>query len=107
MIVAFEPYAGGRIFERASNGVELEWGQVLAWEPPHRLSYVWHIYGDRADATEVDINFAAEGEATKVTIVHRGWERLGARGDELRKQTRQGWAGLISQYEQACIRLNL
>lgn len=102
MIVAFEPFAGGRIFERTPKGVELDWGQVLAWDPPHRLSYMWHIYGDRLDATEVEVNFAAEEDTTKVTIVHRGWERLGSRGEKLRKRNRAGWAGLIDHYIKAC-----
>jgi uncharacterized protein YndB with AHSA1/START domain len=103
MTVAFEPHVGGRIFERTSDGVVHKWGEVLIWEPPNRLSYLWHIYGDRSDATEVDVSFAAEGEITKVTIVHRGWEGLGARGEELRRRNRQGWAGLIAYYERACI----
>jgi uncharacterized protein YndB with AHSA1/START domain len=99
LTVAIEPRVGGRIFERTSSGTEHEWGEVLLWEPPNRLSYMWHIYGDRSDATQVEISFIPEEGATKVTIVHRGWERLGARGEELRKRNRQGWAGLISHYE--------
>jgi uncharacterized protein YndB with AHSA1/START domain len=75
---------------------------VLAWEPPARLAYLWHIYGEREDATEVDIRFAADGDATTVTIVHRGWERLGARGPELRRRNVQGWDGLLPHYLRAC-----
>ena len=37
-----------------------------------------------------------------MTIVHRGWERLGARGVDLRERNRRGWAGLIAHYERAC-----
>ena len=100
--VTFEPRVGGRIFERATDGIEHDWGEVLAWDPPHRLSYLWHIYGERADATEVDIRFAPVGDSTTVTIVHRGWERLGARGEELRKRNRSGWERLIAHYAPAC-----
>jgi uncharacterized protein YndB with AHSA1/START domain len=64
--------------------------EKVRWEPPARLAYLWHIYGEREDATEVDVRFAAGGDATTVTIVHRGWERLGARGEELRRRNRQG-----------------
>jgi uncharacterized protein YndB with AHSA1/START domain len=74
---------------------------VLAWEPPRRLAYLWHIYGPREDATEVEVTFAPEGDATAVTIVHRGWERLGARGPDLRGGNRQGWAGLLPLYRRA------
>jgi hypothetical protein len=67
-----------------------------------RLTYLWHIYGEREDATEVDVRFAASGDATTVTIVHRGWERLDARGEELRRRNRQGWDGLLPHYLRAC-----
>ena len=48
---------GGRIYERMTAGDEHEWGEVTAFEPPLRLSYLWHIRRDRADATEVAISF--------------------------------------------------
>jgi uncharacterized protein YndB with AHSA1/START domain len=100
--VVIEPRAGGRWFERADDGSECDWGEVLAWEPPHRLRYLWHLRFDRADATEVEIVFAPAGEGTDVTITHRGWERLGAKGPERRERNRRGWDGLIPHYRQAC-----
>jgi uncharacterized protein YndB with AHSA1/START domain len=103
LTVTFEPHTGGRIYERTPEGVEHEWGEVLAWQPPHRLVYLWHIAADRKDATEVEITFASAEDGTTVTIVHRGWERLGARGRELHDRNRQGWAGLISHYVKACL----
>ena len=74
LTVTFEPRKGGRIFERTTTGDEHEWGEVLAWEPPRRLSYLWHLRQDRADATEVEITFTEDDDATTVTIVHRGWD---------------------------------
>jgi len=53
----------------------------------------------------VDVRFAASGDATTattVTIVHRGWERLGARGHDLRRRNRQNWDGLLPHYLRAC-----
>jgi uncharacterized protein YndB with AHSA1/START domain len=102
LAVTFEPRVGGRIFERTGAGEEHDWGEVLAWEPPHRLAYLWHLAQDRADATEVDVAFAGEPDGTtRVTIVHRGWERLGARGDALRERNQHGWGGLIPHYRAA------
>jgi uncharacterized protein YndB with AHSA1/START domain len=101
--VTFEPWQGGRIFERTSAGVEHDWGEILDWEPPHRLRYLWHIRRDRSDATEVEISFAAHDDGTVVTIVHRGWERLGAAGPQGGDRNRQGWAGLLPHFERACI----
>src|ERR1044071_6958719 len=59
--VVIEPRAGGRIFERGPSGREEEWGEVLEWEPPRRLVYLWHLRADRADATEVEIVFTPDG----------------------------------------------
>jgi DNA-binding transcriptional ArsR family regulator/uncharacterized protein YndB with AHSA1/START domain len=106
LTVTFEPHAGGRIFERTSTGTEHDWGEILDWEPPHLLRYLWHLRADRRDATEVEIRFTAADDGTLVTIVHRGWERLGAAAHEWRDRNRQGWAGLLPHYERACIDLS-
>ena len=99
--VVFEPRAGGRIYERAPGGGEHDWGRVLVWEPPRRLVYSWHLRQDAADATEVEITFAGAPEGTAVAIVHRAWERLGARADALRERNVRGWAGLLPAYVSA------
>jgi uncharacterized protein YndB with AHSA1/START domain len=102
LTVTFEPRRGGRIYERTPDGIEHDWGEVLDWEPPRRLRYVWHLRFDRADATEVEIAFAPGPAGTTVTIVHRGWERLGAKAPERRERNRRGWNGLIPHYLRAC-----
>jgi uncharacterized protein YndB with AHSA1/START domain len=106
LTVTFEPRAGGRIFERTGAGEEHDWGEVLAWEPPHRLAYLWHLRFDRADATEVEVTFraSAAGDGTTVRIVHRGWERLGSEGPARRDRNRRGWAGVLDPYRAACAR---
>jgi uncharacterized protein YndB with AHSA1/START domain len=87
LTVAFEPHPGGRIYERTPAGVEHDWGEVLAWEPPRRLVYLWHLRFDRSDATEVEVTFAPRDGGTAVTIEHRGWERLGSAAAERREPT--------------------
>jgi len=34
---------GGRIYERAADGTEHEWGEVTVWQPPERLAYLWYL----------------------------------------------------------------
>jgi len=102
LAVTFEPRPGGRIFERTPAGDEHDWGEVLEWEPPRRLAYLWHLRQDRADATRVEIAFVPSQAGTRVTIVHRGWERLGARAADLRDRNRRGWSGLLPRYRAAC-----
>jgi uncharacterized protein YndB with AHSA1/START domain len=100
--VRFEPQPGGRIFERTADGREYEWGRVLAWEPPHRLVYSWHLRADAADATEVEIRFVGLGERrTRLEIEHRGWERLGDRGLPRRDANFGGWHTLLPHFEAA------
>jgi hypothetical protein len=97
--VVLEPRPGGRIFERTAAGVEHEWGEVTAWEPPNRFIYLWHLRRDRADATEVEIRFLPQGEAaTRVEIEHRGWEALGAGGEDWRDRNYGGWSTLLPHY---------
>jgi uncharacterized protein YndB with AHSA1/START domain len=104
LTVEFEPRAGGRIFERTPAGIEHDWGEVIAWEPPRRLAFLWHLRSGRSDATDVDVTFApaGEGDGTRVTIVHGGWERLGAAAAERRERDERGWAGVVQRYVEAC-----
>jgi uncharacterized protein YndB with AHSA1/START domain len=97
LTVTFGPRAGGRIFERTATGEEHDWGQILEWEPPRRLVYRWHLRQDRADATRVEISFAADGAGTAVTIVHSEWQKLGQR-----ERNERGWIGLVPHFVAAC-----
>jgi uncharacterized protein YndB with AHSA1/START domain/GNAT superfamily N-acetyltransferase len=100
--VIIEPGAGGRIYERTPQGQEHEWGQVTGWDPPSRISYLWHLRQDRADATEVEITFAADpGAGTRISIIHRGWDALGARGPDQRELNQRGWSGLLGHFRAA------
>jgi hypothetical protein len=94
--VVLECRVGGRIFERTPEGDEHDWGAVTVFDRPSRLAYLWHLGGDRADATEVDVRFVAVGAgATRIEIEHRGWERLGTRGAAWRERNQAGWASLL------------
>jgi uncharacterized protein YndB with AHSA1/START domain len=98
-LVVLQSGIGGRIYERTSDGVEHDWGEVTVWEPPTRLVYLWHLRSDRADATEVEIRFVALGAAaTRIEIEHRGWERLGNAAGEWRDRNRAGWRTLLPHY---------
>ncbi|MGL5912482.1 MAG: SRPBCC family protein, partial [Phycicoccus sp.] len=73
--LAFED---GLLVERAVDGRSSVWGEVLAWEPPHRVVLAWHPGREAAEASEVEVRFtASDGGGTRVELEHRGWERFG------------------------------
>jgi uncharacterized protein YndB with AHSA1/START domain/uncharacterized protein YciI len=96
-------FAGGRLVERGPAGDESVWGEVLAWDPPHRLRLTWHPGHDASRSTEVEITFAAEAEAshgepaTRVTLTHSGWERLSAPA-AARAEYDTGWPRVLQAY---------
>ncbi|HMD46930.1 MAG TPA: hypothetical protein VKG43_12260, partial [Acidimicrobiales bacterium] len=46
--VVLQGGVGGRIYEQTADGDEHDWGEVTGWEPPHRLTYRWHLGRDAA-----------------------------------------------------------
>lgn len=72
--LTFEQRPGGRVYETWQDGTQIDWGQLLAWEPPARFVMTWNI---TSVATEVELTFKELGPAlTRVAVEHRGWERL-------------------------------
>jgi uncharacterized protein YndB with AHSA1/START domain len=65
-----EPVAGGDLIERASDGSEWTMGHVTAIDPPHLLSLDW-FPGSPLSPTSVEVQFAARGNATTITVTHR------------------------------------
>jgi uncharacterized protein YndB with AHSA1/START domain len=103
-----EPRAGGRWYERSSDGSECDWGRVAVWEPPDRLVLVWQLTADYAFdetlTTEVEVRFhAAEGGSTRVELEHRGLDAYGDRAAEVREtfDSPNGWAGLLQRFADA------
>ena len=100
--IVFEPRPGGRIFERTPQGQEIDWGEIVRWDPPRGLSYRWHIATDPANATEVDIVFRELPDSTtRVEIEHGGWDRLGEIGQTWRDANQAGWDGVLPSYTAA------
>jgi hypothetical protein len=97
--IVLEPRVGGRLYERTVSGEEHDWGEVTRWDPPGAFAYLWHLRRDRADATDVHVEFTAVPAGTRVDIVHSGWERLGAEGQTWRDRNGGGWATLLPHFQ--------
>jgi hypothetical protein len=99
LAIVLQDGVGGRIYERTPDGVEYDWGVVTRWNPPTQLAYRWHLRTDPENATEVEIRFVAQGgQATRIEIEHRGWERLADGEHEWRERNRAGWDTLIPHF---------
>lgn len=105
--VTIEPRVGGRWYETGKDGETCPWGEVLAWEPPHRLVLVWRLSSrwtyDPALRTEIEVRFTPEGAGTRVDFEHRKLEAYGeaaaAMSESLGKP--DGWPALLQAFAKA------
>jgi uncharacterized protein YndB with AHSA1/START domain len=110
-----EPRVGGRWYERNAEGQHCDWGRVLEWDPPHRVTFSWHVgpqqhenpeaeWGfnpDLAKASEVDIRFTPENNGmTLVELTHSKLERHGEGYEKLRElfDGPTAWAGILELF---------
>jgi hypothetical protein len=100
--IVLEGRVGGRIYERTTQGKELDWGLVTEWRPPSLLAYRWHLGVGPDSATNVEVTFSVLGPyRTRVQIEQTGWERLGAAAAEQRGRNRTGWESLGPHFRAA------
>jgi hypothetical protein len=108
--IGMEPRVDGLCYERGPYGFRCDWGRVLAWEPPERVTLAWHIGPTRVPqpdperASEVDVSFEANGAGTRVSLLHHGFDRHGDGGDGYRAAMDGpgGWDYILACFDQAC-----
>ena len=101
--IILEPRVGGRWFERAEDGTETLWGDVLEWDPPARILLAWRIKPDwKFDPeleTLVEISFEELDEtSTRVTLEHRELARLGEGARQMAESMAGGWEALLQRF---------
>ena len=100
--VAFEDRDGWRLVEKAKDGREEFWGEVLDYEFASRLRMTWHPgHSLEAMPTEIEVTFAADGDGTTVVLEHRGWEKCVGDRREARSGYDRGWDEVLDLYEKA------
>ena len=107
-----EPRVGGRWYERNALGAQCDWGTVLAWDPPHKVRFSWHLGPghdspdwkfdpDMSRASEVEIRFSPAGSgATLVELEHSKLDRHGEGYQQLRAlfDGPGAWKGILECY---------
>jgi uncharacterized protein YndB with AHSA1/START domain len=100
----FPTEPGLPILEHLSTGDALSWGELVVYEPPHRIVLAWKPNSNPSPPTEVEVTFTAEGDGTRVELEHRAWERLGAIAAEARAGYEGGWDLVLRRYVDAVVR---
>jgi hypothetical protein len=99
--IRIEPGVGGRWIEvhDAATGEGFDCGRITIWEPGERFAFEYHDAGHELDETTVEVRFAPVVGGTRVTLEHRGWERVAARiAPAKRNAKRWGWANILNWY---------
>jgi uncharacterized protein YndB with AHSA1/START domain len=97
--MVFEPYVGGHIIDRGTDGSECPWARVLAYDPPRLVCFSWDISlnwqleVDPAKTSEIEVTFTQVGSAqTRVVLTHRNLDRHGDGWEAMRDAVKQGWS---------------
>lgn len=101
--IRFEPHVGGRLLEvwDEASGEGFAFGEVTVWEPGRRLVFADVVSGATPGEppdppTEVEVCFEPVPGGTRVTLEHRGLDRLPA--DVAEQKRRHGWVTVVDWY---------
>ena len=102
-----EPHTGGFCYEIGPHGFRCDWGRVLEWDPPHRLTFTWQIsprrepVPDPSRASRVDLRFEDAGHGrTTVILTHSDFARHGEGASDYRDAmaSPQGWPFIMQRF---------
>ena len=86
---------GGEVVEHSAAGERTVWAEIVEADRPRRLVLRWHPGADPATATTVEVEFAPDGDGTRLDLTHTGWEVLGERAQAARESYHDGWVPVL------------
>ncbi|RZL79628.1 MAG: hypothetical protein EOP32_18960 [Rhodococcus sp. (in: high G+C Gram-positive bacteria)] len=101
-----EPRVGGRSYDSCEDGSESEWGHITEWDPPTGFAFAWMLTGTWQletgieKASRVSVSFAADGDRTRVILVHNDFWRLPAGGEGMAAAVGEpgGWGAGLQRF---------
>jgi uncharacterized glyoxalase superfamily protein PhnB/uncharacterized protein YndB with AHSA1/START domain len=97
----FEPGVGGRWLEiwNEETGEGFEMGRITLWDPPSRLVFAYRDNDLLDPVTEVDVRFEPIPAGTRVTLEHRGFDRVaGDVGTRKRRIKEYAWPACLTSF---------
>ncbi len=65
----------------------------------------WHVGRPEDQASHVQVDFDLVADGTRVTLIHSGWQALGAEAAATRASYRTGWDMVfVTRFARACAR---
>jgi hypothetical protein len=101
--IQIEPGVRGRWIEvyDEATGEGFECGRITVWEPGTRFVFLYRDAGHTIDDTEVEVSFEAINGGARVTLEHRGWDKvLSDIAMQKREIKRWGWANILGWYKE-------
>jgi len=95
--LVMEPRVGGRLMEPWDDQGVAGYliGHVVEWLPPQRLACTWMEKAWSGISTFVSVELTQEGQNTRVSLLHQGFERL-PDGAMQSAGFSEGWAELLN-----------
>ncbi|AVT75411.1 transcriptional regulator, ArsR family [Rhodopseudomonas palustris] len=95
--IEIEPRVGGALRLLAPDGTPHITGEVITWDPPHKLSITWNVgwpsLVEALGGTVVSYTIEQAGEAVKLTMTEAHERPL---DDDILSGGRQGWPAILS-----------
>lgn len=110
--VVYEPFPGGRWYERGADAREYDWGRILVWDPPRSLVLDWMVNSfdgewrfdpDPANASRAEITFEPITAGTRVQVVHTDLDNHQGGAAHIHRGVTRGWRQDLQDLHRAAL----
>lgn len=95
--MVLEAQEGGRFFEAAPDGREIELGRIERFEPPSLLAYTFFMGTGAATPTLVEVRFVPVPDGTQVQVTHTAHD-AGAAFSKIVPVFHRSWERVLADF---------